>query len=88
LLDDKPIMGLDRFRVVSAVFPFTGLTKEDAVFPDAVGKIKVVSDGYWIMLKPLPVGTHNLKFKGTVKAADGKKLFELDVTYELTVERK
>jgi hypothetical protein len=87
-LDDKPITGLERFRAASAVFTFTGPDKAaEAPFEDAVGKNKAVSDGYWILLKPLPVGKHTLRFKGKVKVKD-KAPFELDVTYELTVAEK
>ena len=87
-LDDKPITELERFRVASAVFTFTGPDKAaEAPFEDAVGKNKAASDGYWIMLKPLPVGKHTLRFKGKVKQ-EGKDPFDLDVSYELTVAEK
>ena len=39
-----------------------------------------VADGYWLMLAPLSVGTHELSFSAV--AADG---FSVDVTYELEV---
>jgi hypothetical protein len=42
----------------------------------------VVGDGYYLMLKPLPVGKHTLHFHGAVGA------FVLDVTYHLTVSKK
>ena len=88
-LHGKPITGLDQFRVASAVFVFTGPAKAaEAAFDDAVGKNKAASDGYWLMLKPLPVGKHTLHFRGKTKAAQGKKPFDLDVTYELTVQEK
>ncbi len=88
-LDEKPIPGLDRFRVASAVFTFTGPDKRaDAPFEEAVGKNRAASDGYWIMLKPLPVGKHTLHFKGKVKQAEGTEPFDLDVTYMLTVAEK
>jgi hypothetical protein len=88
-LDGKPITGLDQFRVASAVFLFTGPDKAaEAAFDDAVGKNKAASDGYWLMLKPLSVGKHMLHFRGKTKAAEGKKPFDLDVTYELTVQEK
>ena len=37
------------------------------------------SDGYWIAIKPLPVGKHTLRFGGQVPS------FSQDITYELTV---
>ena len=88
-LDGKPITGLKRSRVASAVFTLTGPDKAaDALSEDAVGKQKAASDGYWVMLKPLSVGKHTLHFKGKLKAVKGAEPFDLDVTYELTVEEK
>jgi hypothetical protein len=88
-LDGKPIAGVDRFRVASAVFTFTGPEKAaDALFEGTAGKNKAASDGYWLMLKPLATGRHTLHFKGKVKAAEGKEPLVVDVTYELTVEKK
>jgi hypothetical protein len=47
------------------------------VFPAA-------SDGYWLMLEPLPPGTHTVNFGGSSK--DGS--FTLDITYVITVVPK
>lgn len=44
-----------------------------------------VSDGYWIMLTPLPRGEHELVFGGAVCDAAGVPIFEVDVTYDLYV---
>jgi hypothetical protein len=43
-----------------------------------------VADGYWIMLAPLPIGEHTIRFKGAV---DNDILggFVVDVTYFITV---
>ncbi len=38
------------------------------------------SDGYWLMLEPLPPGTHTINFGGTSPTD-----FQLNVTYEITV---
>jgi hypothetical protein len=89
-LDGQPITGLDRFRVASAVFTVTAPDKAaDAPFGEdgTVGTRTAVSDGYWVMLKPLSEGKHTLHFKGRRKVKD-KETFALDVTYELTVEKK
>lgn len=40
-----------------------------------------VSDGYWVMLDPLPRGTHEIHFTATSSGG-----FSLDVTYHLTVD--
>jgi hypothetical protein len=43
-----------------------------------------VSDGYWLMLAPLPAGTHDINFGGTTTATTPS--FTLDATYHLTVQ--
>ncbi len=88
-LDGKPVAGLERFRASSPLFTLEGPDKvAEAAFADIVGKQKAVVDGYWVMLKPLPEGKHTLRFKGKFKEEKGKEPFGLDVSYELTVERK
>jgi hypothetical protein len=44
-----------------------------------------VSDGFWIMLTPLPPGEHELTFGGAVCDAGGDPIFEVDLTYHLEV---
>ena len=43
-----------------------------------------VADGYWIMLKPLPVGTYVLRFGGSMGPPSN---MTLDITYHITVEQ-
>lgn len=46
-----------------------------------------VADGTWVMLDPLPIGSHTLAFSATAPdAQDSTKDFKLEVTYQLTVE--
>ncbi len=40
-----------------------------------------VSDGYYVLIPPLPVGKHEITFYGAIPAWD----FSLDVTYNITV---
>ncbi len=42
------------------------------------------SDGYWLMLKPLPPGTHTISFGGTAKNTG----FQINITYTITVVPK
>ena len=82
LVDGKALEDVKRYRVAAPLFTFIGPEKEeDVAFPGMAGKHKMVSDGYWIMLKPLAKGAHVIRFKGKVKA----NKFSLDVTYKLTV---
>src|SRR5262249_50606878 len=81
-VDGKLLKDVKQYRVESPLFILNGPEKaEDEVFPGIAGKRRMVSDGYWIMLKPLPPGAHVIRFKGEMPEAK----FSLDVTYELTV---
>lgn len=60
---------------------------EDDIFGvDADTIDPAVSDGYWILLTPLPPGEHELAFAGAVCDAGGVPIFEVDVTYDLDVD--
>lgn len=81
---------LKAFRAQSPVFHFTDIPKDNFLTP-APGKKFVtassgtsVSDGFWVMLDPLSVGTHTIHFQGTITS--GPSPFGLNVTYNLTVQ--
>jgi hypothetical protein len=70
--------------------PFAITLPEDSVFlqvgcPDALAGTyaPAVSDGYWALLKPLPVGEHTIHFHGALP--DLLPPFTVDITYKLTV---
>jgi hypothetical protein len=45
------------------------------------------ADGYWMMLKPLPRGSHTLKFRAIYNRADGAfGSMAQDIEYSLTIE--
>ena len=86
-LDEIPIRSLELFRFTSVVFSFT-LPQDNFVL--AIGDIvegtpglyfPAVDDGFYVMLKPLPVGEHTLHIHGE----NPSFAFVLDVTYHLTV---
>jgi hypothetical protein len=82
LVDGKPIEKLERFRVRTGVFTFSGPEKaDDAVHPSVFGKQRAVSDGYWVMLKPLPPGEHTIEFGGKMT----KPEFTSDISYKIKV---
>ncbi len=90
IIDGVPVEGLkDNFRAKSPVFEFT--YPEDNFHGDAPGTyFPAVSDGWWIMLKPLPVGTHEIRSYASIRHADtGEGIsdlnVEIDVTHHLTV---
>ena len=78
-----------KYRATSPLFVFDGdeswvTTKSDTC---AGPGHKAVSDGYWIMLKPLPPGPHTLVFSGTEAFPSDScgPTFMVTVTYYLTV---
>lgn len=73
LLDGRPVGELKRMRVTS-----------DACFDAFSGEPPGASDGYWLMLKPLPPGKHQLAISAAYR--DGPKQFLQNFRYELEVE--
>jgi hypothetical protein len=74
-----------KFRVQSEVFDIT--LPADNLFGLPAGTYSpAIDDGYYVMLRPLGVGTHTVRFAG---ASAGCPLigsgFSVDVTYDLTV---
>lgn len=63
-LDGKPLQDLESYRFDSPNFTFQ--YPEDNIFgiPDGPGTGDAVSDGFWILLHPLPAGEHTLSFSG------------------------
>ena len=45
------------------------------------GSYQAITDGYWVPLKPLRVGNHEISF-----SADGPGGFSTAVTYHITVK--
>lgn len=73
------------YRTTSPMFFFKAdpsLAVGDPCLPKAFAG---VSDGYWVMLKPLPRGRHTLMFSGTTKWPGGDP-WTVSVTYYLTIE--
>jgi hypothetical protein len=85
-VDGVAITDLSKRRVISSVFEYTAGPGTIPVneFGATAGEIvtKTVSDGYWVMLKPLTVGSHILHFGGAVT---GPGAYTQDVTYNITV---
>jgi hypothetical protein len=81
-VDNAQVKSLDQYRVTPAVY--TVFFPQNAVFglePGTHGP--VVSDGYFVLLKPLSPGPHTIHLKG-IAAGKG---FVVEVTYHLTVTK-
>lgn len=50
------------------------------------GNPENVSDGYWVLLDPLPEGRHTIRFSGGIcDVESGESVFKVEVTYKVTV---
>ena len=85
-INGTAIENLDKFRIQSP--PFNVTLPENNVFGISPGQTQAVSDGIWIILKPLPVGEHKIGFKGiTVDFTTGAtNTFATDATYNVVVK--
>jgi hypothetical protein len=64
-------------------FGFTG-----SLYP---GTFPSVADGWWVLLKPLPIGHYTLRFRGDttgIGAYGGSPPFFTDTTYKITVRER
>jgi hypothetical protein len=57
----------------------------DPLIPDGNADDESVSDGYWIMIPPLSAGPHTIVIQGGI-CSDSTQFFEVDVTYNITVD--
>jgi hypothetical protein len=84
-LDGYSFTNLTNYRHTSGLYSFNPNAELAGCFGDPclaeTGQLWL-TDGYWIMLKPLQRGQHTLNFAGLVQANG----FELDITYNITVE--
>lgn len=81
-IDGINVHALSGYRVQSPFFNFTLSGNNILGLPAGTGSS--VSDGYWLMLKPLPPGNHVIHFEGAFVSGLGNG-FSQNVTYHLTV---
>jgi hypothetical protein len=81
-VDGQPVSNVSAFRVQSPVFDFNA-PEDNILGVPGGGSGQAVSDGIYLMLRPLPAGQHTVRFGGTFDAFD----FTLDITYHITVAR-
>jgi len=79
VVDGVAIPDLERYRVQSE--RFTVALPEDNWLEVESAVLEGVADGYWLLLAPLPVGEHELRFGGALPDIG---VFH-EVTYHLTV---
>ncbi len=80
-IDGQPVENPVGYRAISPVFSLTLPAGNIFGAPEGIYE-PAVSDGFWLLLAPLPPGEHVIHFS----AATSDGVFSLDVTYILTVE--
>ena len=87
-VDGQSVTDLASFRAVSPQFKFKAPTPW--FFGETGGKSTSVSDGYFVLLEPLPKGEHTIHYGGSflfTLAEDGFDAeLTVDMTYHVTVE--
>lgn len=81
-VDNVPVTGLLAFRAPSPSYTFT--IPSDNVLGVHAGTYTSVSDGYWLMVKPLRPGTHYIHTFGAFDSTVGGGFTE-NVLYKITV---
>lgn len=67
-IDGEVVKHLEEYRALSEVFDLT--FPEDNVYGVRPGITRSVCDGYWLFLKPLRSGQHQIDFKGETLLTD------------------
>lgn len=88
-IDGRPVRNIDRYRGPSAVFDLPadnlyGYPTEPPPGDPNEYYGPCVDDGYYLLLAPLAVGEHTIRFTGGL-FWEGEPFFYLDVTYNITV---
>jgi hypothetical protein len=85
-VDGVDVDNIADYRVVSPQFSFTAPNPWIFSDPDVLtGPGAVVSDGYFVILRPLSVGQHVLRYAGEFDFGGGA-VFPLDMTYTINVQ--
>jgi hypothetical protein len=87
-VDGRQIQQIEKYRVHSRAFNITipETIPENALFGANAGPSHAVSDGYWIILEPLPPGEHEIHFKSSLtNPTTGILFFADEVKYHLNV---
>jgi hypothetical protein len=80
VIDGVKVQDVEKYRIQSSVFDLR--YPENNVFELAALPTKAISDGYWVFLKPLSAGLHNIHAVGS--CSSGKTT--VDVTWHLDVK--
>jgi hypothetical protein len=82
-VDGQEIPDLERYWTESSLYNYT--LPENNIWGVEAGPTQQVAAGYYIMLKPLPPGTHILHSSGANIDLAGTQTFASEVIYTLTI---
>jgi hypothetical protein len=85
VVDGETLHRSTSYRAVSPPGDFTPVAGNPIGIPP--GRTEAAADGFWIILRPLTVGTHTIHFSATVPFRDLNFTFSLDQTDHLTVKQ-
>jgi hypothetical protein len=85
-IDGAPLQDILTYRIQSPFFDNT--LPNDNILGEPEGTYRAISDGYWLILEPLPPGQHEIRLHGAIidpTAISPTPSFETGVTYHLVV---
>ena len=82
-IDGVKLKDLERYRVESQLFDLT-LPENNAVSATP-GTTKAISDGFWVLLEPLPSGSHDVDFSASIIDPGGVNNYNTQAKYHLIV---
>ncbi len=85
-VDGMDISDISKYRFQTPLFNLT--LPENNVMGIPSGEISGLSEGYFVILKPLPEGNHTIRSSGSLTevTVQGTQNFASDVTYDITIE--
>jgi len=83
-VDNVELKNLENYRVESQLFNLT--LPENNVVSATPGTTKAISDGYWVFVKPLPIGNHDIDFSASIIDPGGVNNYNTQVKYHLIVK--
>lgn len=83
-VDGKQIQDVEKYRVHSRAFDVN--FADNHIFGERSGPSRAVSDGYYIILEPLPAGVHEIHFKASLtKPNTGTLFYSDDIKYTINI---
>jgi hypothetical protein len=98
IVDGFKLQNLKQYRAHSQVFDLN--FPENNVYDVEAGPTRSVTDGYWVFLKPLPIGKHEIYFNAEVSLPKESRIvelvrrynkikgtvFKIEVLYDITIK--